>query len=893
VTRDGAPDSAVAAFAEALRGRYLLEGELGRGGMATVWLARDERHRRQVAVKLLRPDLSAVLGTDRFLREIGLMARLQHPHILPLLDSGEAQGVLYYVMQFVEGESLRQRLQREGQLPLDDALRLTREVAEALDYAHQQGIIHRDIKPENILLSRGHALVADFGIALAVTQAGGGRLTETGLSLGTPAYMSPEQAMAELRLDGRSDQYSLACVLYEMLAGEPPYTGPTAQAIIAKRLSEPVPHVSTLRDVPPALESAITRALARAPADRFPSAKAFADALLPARETVPIRASPRVRGRRLAVALAGGVLLTGGIVASVLWMSARRPADPTVPTQRQQTFSAQASDPALAPDGRSLVYVRDRRSLVLEQLGSDGSITLVQSEGWIAWPRWSPDGQWLYFSMLRDGAESAAIFRVPARGGTPAKVVDAMGPVDPSPDGRTLVRCTGGVFGYVLIFHDAVTGAERQRLPVRGPGSETGGFDNPGSSPRDVAWSPDGRWIASLSSSGEVLSTSTDGRRWLVVARDRDGPVRWSPTGDALYYLARARGGADIVRTGFDARRGAVTGKERTQLSGVPVRRTNEAAFDVSRSGHVLAYMNGPESQHLWAFRLEPGRDTALARRLSRDSRAYDWPAVNRDGSAVAVMQHDLDRWSDGNYFAVPSAGGEFTRLTDGPGYKSNPSWAPDGEHLAFVLTDSAGSRLVLTDRAGQRLSVGHTPPSPIGYFRTTWSADGRTILYPAGWGRAMVALDLGRGGETLTTGADTAGVWDGAVLAPDGREIVAAEFRRASDAYRLVRGRTGTDDWIRLPAPPGDNMPLVWRSDGWIYLFNDRDGDNRVGRATRSPSVWRIRPDGGRQERVAWIPAECRFGFVSMSRDARLVACAVLHQEPDVWLVSDFDAGR
>ena len=219
-------DTTGAAFADALGDRYVGERELGRGGMATVWLARDLKHGRLVALKVLRPEVGAILGGDRFLREIQLTAGLQHPHILPLLDSGEAGGFLYYVMPYVEGESLRQRLSREGQLPLDEALRFTREVAEALDYARDQGIIHRDIKPENILLSRGHALVADFGIALAVSSAGRERLTETGLSLGTPAYMSPEQATADPKLDGRSDQYSLACVVYEMLAGEPPYTGP-------------------------------------------------------------------------------------------------------------------------------------------------------------------------------------------------------------------------------------------------------------------------------------------------------------------------------------------------------------------------------------------------------------------------------------------------------------------------------------------------------------------------------------------------------------------------------------------------------------------------------------------------------------------------------------------
>ena len=230
--------------------------------MAIVYQAEDLKHRRKVAVKVLRPELAAALGSERFLREITTTANLRHPHILPLYDSGESAGFLYYVMPLVEGESLRDRLTRDKQLPLDDALRLTREVADALGYAHSQGVVHRDIKPENILLERGHAVVADFGIARAVASAEADKLTQTGTAVGTPTYMSPEQSVGEGELDGRSDLYSLGCVLYEMLAGEPPYTGPSPQAIIAKRFREPLPRISTLREtVPPALEAAISRAL--------------------------------------------------------------------------------------------------------------------------------------------------------------------------------------------------------------------------------------------------------------------------------------------------------------------------------------------------------------------------------------------------------------------------------------------------------------------------------------------------------------------------------------------------------------------------------------------------------------------------------------------------------
>ena len=267
--------------------------------MATVYLAHDLRHDRPVALKVLHPELATSLGPDRFLREIRLSARLQHPHILPVLDSGDAGGQLWFAMPFVDGGTLRQRLSREKQLPIADAVRIAREVADALDYAHQQGVIHRDIKPENVLLGRGHALVADFGIARALAAsdaAGAERLTETGVTVGTPHYMSPEQASGERDLDARTDIYSLGCMLYEMLAGEPPFTGPTQQAVLAKRLMEPVPSIGTLREVSPTIEQAVTRALARTPADRFATAAEFGAALDSAPATVvttPVRSTGR------------------------------------------------------------------------------------------------------------------------------------------------------------------------------------------------------------------------------------------------------------------------------------------------------------------------------------------------------------------------------------------------------------------------------------------------------------------------------------------------------------------------------------------------------------------------------------------------------------------------
>src|SRR5687768_2534779 len=267
-------------LATALGDRYRIERELGQGGMATVYLAEDLKHKRKVALKVLKPELAAVLGADRFVQEITTTASLQHPHILPLFDSGTADGFLYYVMPFIEGETLRDKLNRETQLGVDEAVRIAREVADALDYAHGKGIIHRDIKPENILIQNGRPVVADFGIALAVSAAAGGRMTETGLSLGTPHYMSPEQATADKEITGRSDIYSLAGVLYEMLTGTPPHTGASAQQIIMRIIAEPVEPVTKHRkSVPPHVAAAVSKALEKLPADRFATARELAQAL--------------------------------------------------------------------------------------------------------------------------------------------------------------------------------------------------------------------------------------------------------------------------------------------------------------------------------------------------------------------------------------------------------------------------------------------------------------------------------------------------------------------------------------------------------------------------------------------------------------------------------------
>src|SRR5213593_4022504 len=420
----------------ALADRYRIERELGQGGMATVYLAQDLKHDRRVALKVLKPELAAVLGAERFVVEIKTTAALQHPHILPLFDSGTADGFLYYVMPYIQGETLRSKLDRETQLGIEEAVRITREVADALDYAHRHGVIHRDIKPENILLHDGRPMVADFGIALAVSAAAGSRMTETGLSLGTPHYMSPEQATGDRLIDARSDIYSLGAVLYEMLAGEPPHTGPTVQSVIAKVVTaRPRPLQQLRESVPPHVEAAVLKALAKLPADRFQTAAQFVDALarpgwggVPATTAPDSAAAAAERPGRRAVRDVAPLAVAAIATSLALWVSVRpRPEPPARPVARFTLVlppTAPMSDVpagttvAMSPDGSRIIYLSAAStgnqlfSRTLDQL-EPTSLTGTQNA---RKPFISPDGRWVaYFSGPR-------LYKLPLAGG-PAAVV--------------------------------------------------------------------------------------------------------------------------------------------------------------------------------------------------------------------------------------------------------------------------------------------------------------------------------------------------------------------------------------------------------------------------------------------------------------------------------------
>ncbi|HEX6941585.1 MAG TPA: protein kinase [Gemmatimonadaceae bacterium] len=395
----------------ALADRYRIERELGAGGMATVYLAHDVRHDRRVALKVLRPELAAVIGAERFLAEIRTTANLQHPHILALFDSGQVDGTVFYVMPYVDGESLRDRMDREKQLPIDDALRIAREVGDALQYAHGHGVIHRDIKPENILLQGGHAMVADFGIALAAAKTGGTRMTETGMSLGTPRYMSPEQAMGERALDARADIYALGCVLYEMLTGDAPFTGSTAQAIVAKVLTEkPAPIIPRRDRVAPHVEEAVLTALEKLPADRFASAGEFVAALKGDTRTTSTATRTRAVvkrgswGQLAAITAAVAVLAAAGG-----WLLGRDNSAPDeLPPSRLAlvepgaaiTFDGTRRTIDISNDGQTIVFVANRpegTAVLARRLdGSTSRVIVDRQDGNI---RLSPDARFFYSSQ--------------------------------------------------------------------------------------------------------------------------------------------------------------------------------------------------------------------------------------------------------------------------------------------------------------------------------------------------------------------------------------------------------------------------------------------------------------------------------------------------------------
>jgi len=740
----------------ALADRYRILRELGAGGMATVYLAEDARHHRQVALKVLRPELAAVIGAERFLKEIETTANLQHPHILPLFDSGTVDGTVFYVMPFVEGESLRDRLVRDKQLPIADAVRITREVASALDYAHRKGIIHRDIKPENILLHDGQALVADFGIALAASTTGGTRMTETGMSLGTPHYMSPEQAMGERTLDARTDVYALGCVLYEMLTGEPPFNGPTAQAIVARVMTDrPRPMSETRPTVPEHVEAAVATALQKLPADRFATAVEFSTALASSGYTPPGRPGVAATGGRkvrlpwvvagVAIALAA----VAGVAALTLPAPIEAPVVRSVIRLPEHAF-LNNNYVVISRDGSRLVVTATDRGTnrLLTRRLADETFTPVAGSEDGDFPFLSHDGRWMVFRSA--GQARKALLD----GGTPA----------PFAQGSWAGEWTSD--GMIYAPQDYNTGLFRM--------SDAGGMVEQLSTP-DPARQELGHWHPQLLPGGrhllftafstpierariEVLDLRTRARTVLL-----EGAVhgRYVPTGHLLFVR-----GTTVFAVPMSLSPVRTSGTPIPVIEDVshePVE--GRSAFAVSDDG-TLVYLRASHydtpSHLLWHDR--SGRTTPVA---GAPANAHQ-PAISPDGRRVAYTLSD-NGW---DVWVLDLTRGSRTRITTGGGADFNPFWTPDGARVVFVA-----ERPVFD--IYQRVADASAPESPVLSSSTDKYAsgivdDGSTLLYAEmASARAAIlsrSLEPGATPDTILAGAAD---YRAPLVSPDGRWLV------------------------------------------------------------------------------------------------------------------------
>ncbi|HKS06773.1 MAG TPA: protein kinase [Gemmatimonadaceae bacterium] len=660
----------------ALSGRYEVVREIGAGGMAVVYLARDLKHDRHVALKVLNPELGAVLGSERFLSEIKVTANLQHPNLLPLFDSGEAEGLLFYVMPFVEGETLRAKLDREKQLPVDAAVHIATAIASALDYAHKRGVIHRDLKPENILLQAGEPVIADFGIALAVSNAGGGRITQTGISLGTPQYMSPEQATGDRAIDGRTDIYSLGAMLYEMLAGDPPYLGGTSQAVIAKVLTERPSNVRVSRpSVPEHIAAAVERALEKLPADRWHTAHEFADAIVHARVVGPTStgATPAsattlaMRARSpMAMRYAPWVVAAAALAFAVVRgvggaLSDDVPVRFVLPLP-ENTSVAVVGGPqfAVSPNGRSVAFfvntVGARKIAIrdIDQLqpriidGTDGATNAV----------YSPNGEWIAFIA------SGQLRKFPAAGGSPLTLAPVLGASGMSwKDNNSIVISSGGRL---------VTVSSNGGDPV-----EIGGLDSANGELRQL-------WPLMLDDRNTIIYASFGAggvaSMQLSAASLKDGsktPLRLRgtyPVGVVDGTLIYATFSGALMGVPFDVKNKRATGTPFPILDQLIIGTGGSAT--VALMGGTLVYRTGVAEAELVEF------ISALESRVvAPEPRNYAWPRYSPDGKRIAVAvtaQNRTDIW----IWEMPT--GPLRRLTSEGTINDRPEWTPDSRRVLF-----------------------------------------------------------------------------------------------------------------------------------------------------------------------------------------------------------------
>ena len=798
----------------ALEGRYTIERELGEGGMATVYLADDLKHERKVALKVLKPELAAVVGAERFLAEIKVTANLQHPHILPLHDSGEADSFLFYVMPYVEGETLQARIDREKQLPVDEAVRIATAVAGALQTAHEQGIIHRDIKPANILLSRGEPLIADFGIALAVGAAGGSRLTETGLSVGTPFYMSPEQATGDQAVGASTDTYALGSVLYEMLVGDPPYPGSTAQAVLGKIIAgEPVSAVKHRSSIPANVDAAVRKALEKLPADRFSSAQEFVRALGDEHFRYGELATA---GADVSVGLWKGLTFVGwsfgAVAALALGWSALRPEPPRGVERFSPLVGYQAGQPAnLLPDGSGMVFRQIDQSgprLWLRRWDNLSPILIPGTEGVVVQhgPQVSPDGQEVAFIV-------AGSLRVaPLLGGVIRTLSDdAVCCQRWGPDAFIYYRSSIGNINRVPVAGGAVEAVTQRDGDFEDP---HGDFQVLPESDLGVFMAfgptPPPRIVAQRLSTGE--------RRVLVPGMK---PFV-TPTGRLLFASLEGQ----ILSATLDAGAMELTGPPTPIVEGVAINASPYPLYTVSDSGELLYQTGTVQTGAEFVWMTRSGQATPVDPGWSFDPGGGNaaW-SLSPDGTRLAVRavtNANQDIW------IKELDDGPLSRLTFDEAEDWSPLWAPDGETVTFV-SFRRGDRDVWTKRADGTGEAELLYDGEASIIEGFWSPNGEWLVLRSG---AIAAGPNTRDILALRPGVDSvplpllAEEYDEAepAVSPDGRWLAYISNETGSyEVYVRPFPDVSTGKW--QVSTEGGAMP-VWAHSGRELFFVDNSRD-------------------------------------------------------------------
>ena len=817
----------------ALGDSYTIVRELGSGGMATVYLAHDVKHDRDVAIKVLHPDLGASLGAERFLSEIRTTARLQHPHILPLLDSGNADGLLYYVMPLVTGDSLRTRLDRERQLPVTDAVRIVREVADALGYAHAQHVVHRDVKPENILLQDGHALVADFGIALAVQQAGGQRMTQTGLSLGTPQYMSPEQAMGEKHIDARSDIYSLGAVLYEMLTGDPPFTGSSVQAIVSRVMTEAPPPIHTVRPaVPASVEYAVMTALAKLPADRFGTAAAFSAALATDSAGAATGQPPQREGRTggwraslrepLVLGLSAAVVaLLIGLIATLGILTRRESAGDSFPLRVVVALppgSAPSGSAVLSPDGHTVVYAASSASPASKQgLNAYGAketnlyirrldqLTARAIPGTpnAGMPAFSPDGKSIAAIVSR-----RKLVKIPLDGGPAVTLADVPddGGVDWSADGEIVIG--GGAFeelkGLYRVNARGGTLAPFTRV-------DTTRKEHSHEYPRVLS---DGKtvlftiWYGTVDRA-ELAVTSLDDGSTVVPL----GILGARALGVVDGHLVYVRADGAVMAVAFDVSKRKASGTPVQVLDGVRMigAETGYAGASLTSSGG-LVYVTGAVNRKLvW---VDP---SGAAHDAFAEPREFTAVRLSPNGRQAAVS---IGTGTGSNLWMLDPAAGTLTPLTT-DGRSRNASWSPDSRRVFYASTHSGQPEFWWQAADGSAPPVSAGAPRHNPWF-VDLSPDGHTsvfnAIYDGTFNLETFTVDSTHAERDVSASPVATEAYGR--FSPDGRSIA---YNSDESGRPEVYVRSFPDVGSRIQVSTAGGRRPIWSSDGaMLYYWQD-----------------------------------------------------------------------